>query len=208
MLTKVTGEILLATNNAGKVLELRQLLSDLGGVRLLTPREAGISLDVEETGSTYQENVGLKAAAFVHASGIVTLADDSGLEVDALDGQPGIHSARYASQPGATDSDRRAYLLENLAGKPHPWDAHFVAWVALAVPGEEVRFWEGQCQGEIIPEERGSNGFGYDPIFYIPEMGKTMAELNDDEKNALSHRGNAVRAALPAIRELFGAAID
>jgi len=200
---KLKKTLLLATNNAGKLRELRQLLSELSGVQLLSPHEIGLELDVKETGSTYAENASLKAAAFAKQSGLIVIADDSGLEVDALGGAPGIRSARYSPEPGATDSDRRALLLENLGGNPRPWTARFRAWVAIAVPGAAIRQVEGVCEGEIIPEERGENGFGYDPIFWIPLKGCTMAELADDEKNAISHRGNAVRAALPILEEIF-----
>ena len=203
MLSNLKGEILLATNNAGKLLELRQLLINIPDLTLLSPAEMGINLDVEETGNTYAENASLKAAAFLQASGIVTLADDSGLEVAALNGEPGLRSKRYAGVPGASDADRRAFLLKNLAGRPRPWTARFVAWVALAIPDEKIRLWEGICPGEIIPEERGNNGFGYDPIFFIPAAGKTMAEFSDKDKNALSHRGNAVKAALPELESLL-----
>ena len=205
MLTKLKGELLIATNNAGKLLEMQQLLAELEGVTLLTPRDAGIDLDVAETGNTYAENAGLKAAAFMKASGLPTLADDSGLEVVALNGAPGLHSKRYSGQPGATDADRRAFLLANLAEYPRPWTARFVAWVAFGVPGSGLSYWEGICPGEIIPEERGTNGFGYDPIFSIHSAGRTMAELSDEEKNAVSHRGNAIRAALPALKDFFSA---
>jgi XTP/dITP diphosphohydrolase len=200
---KLKKILLLATNNAGKLRELRQLLSKLSGVQLLSPQEIGLELEVRETGSTYAENASLKAAAFAKRSGLIVIADDSGLEVDALGGAPGIRSARYSPLPGATDSDRRALLLENLGGHPRPWTARFRAWVAIAVPGEAIRQVEGICEGEIIPEERGENGFGYDPIFWIPLKGRTMAELTDDEKNAISHRGNAVREALPILEEMF-----
>jgi XTP/dITP diphosphohydrolase len=200
---KLKKTLLLATNNAGKLRELRQLLSELSGVQLLSPQEIGLELEVRETGSTYAENASLKAAAFAKRSGLIVIADDSGLEVDVLGGAPGIRSARYSPLPGATDSDRRALLLENLGGHPRPWTARFRAWVAIAVPGEAIRQVEGICEGEIIPEERGDNGFGYDPIFWIPLKGRTMAELTDDEKNAISHRGNAVREALPILEEMF-----
>lgn len=203
MLSKLKGEILLATNNAGKLLELRQLLAELPGVALHSPTDLGLDLDPEETGTSYAENAALKARAFVRASGLVTLVDDSGLEVAALDGAPGLHSKRYTGTPGATDADRRQALIANLTGQPRPWSARFVAVVALAVPGEDLRFYEGECRGEIIPAERGSNGFGYDPIFWFPDRARTMAELSDGEKNAVSHRGNAVRAALPALREIL-----
>jgi len=123
--------------------------------------------------------------------------------VDALDGQPGLHSARYLSIPGASDADRRVYLLKNLAEKPHPWPAHFHCSVAVAAPGEDMVFAEGICPGEIINEERGSNGFGYDPLFLVAGTGRTMAELSMDEKNQLSHRARAVHAAIPLIQVLL-----
>jgi XTP/dITP diphosphohydrolase len=195
-------KLLLATNNAGKALELRQLLAPLPQITILTPKDLGLDLHVDETGATYAENAALKALTFVQASGLVTLADDSGLEVDALDGAPGLHSARYSPKPGATDADRRAFLLENLAGIPRPWTARVRAVIAVVVPGEEPLFAEGTCEGEIIPEERGTNGFGYDPIFFMPDKGRTMAELSDEEKNLVSHRGNAVRAGMGTISRL------
>jgi XTP/dITP diphosphohydrolase len=160
-------------------------------------------LDVEETGSRYEENAALKAVAFCNASGLIALADDSGLEVDALDGEPGVRSARYSPRPGDTDAGRRAYLLSRLKGQPRPWSAHFHCTVAVAVPQGGLYFHEGQVYGEIIPEERGTNGFGYDPIFLVPELNKTMAELTMAEKNLLSHRARAVRAALPTLISLF-----
>lgn len=203
MLTKLKGELLIATNNAGKLLEMQQLLAELEGVTLLAPREVGIDIDVPETGTTYAENAALKASAYMRASGLPTLADDSGLEVDALNGAPGLHSKRYSSKPNATDADRRAFLVANLAEFPRPWSARFVACVAFGVPGGELSFWEGACSGEIIPEQRGTNGFGYDPIFYFTAEGRTMAELSDAEKNAVSHRGNAIRAALPTLRKHY-----
>lgn len=194
-------KLLLATNNKGKRDEIQALLGDLD-IELVTPADIGLSLDVTEDGATYAENATLKAVAFARASGLASMADDSGLEVNALGGQPGLHSARYAPQPGATDADRRAYLLENLERHPRPWEAHFHCTVALSTPDGEVRLAQGDCPGEIIPTERGSNGFGYDPIFLIPELGRTMAELTMDEKNRLSHRARAVKAALPLIRAL------
>jgi len=204
MQTQLQKVLLLATNNPGKRKELCQLLGNLPKIELVTPKERGISLAIEETGSTYRANAALKAQAYAQASSLVVLADDSGLEVDALDGAPGLYSARYSGQPGATDAHRRAFLLRNLEGIPRPWMARFRAVVAVAVPGEEIRFAEGVCEGEIIPDERGSNGFGYDPIFYMPELNRTMAELSDEEKNRVSHRGRAVRAAMPILREVFG----
>ena len=195
------NRLLIATNNRGKVEELRALLHDLP-VQLVTPLEINLELDVLEDGSTYAENAGKKALAFAQASGLVSLADDSGLEVEALGGAPGLYSARYLSKPGATDADRRAYLLKNLGNKPRPWQARFRATVAIAVPGQRVQLAEGDCRGEIIPEERGTGGFGYDPIFFIPELGRTMAELDMDEKNRVSHRARAMMNARPFLEKL------
>ena len=203
MLSKLQGNLLLGTGNLGKIAELRQILGDLEGVRLLTLSDVGANFDVKETGTSYTENAALKAKAYAEASGMICIADDSGLEVDALDGAPGVYSKRYSPQPGATDADRRRYLVENLLPHSRPWTARFRAWVAVQVPGEPTVFAEGKCEGLIIPEDRGSNGFGYDPIFYIPEMERTMAELTDDEKNAVSHRGNAARAAIPILKNIF-----
>ncbi len=195
-------KLLIATNNKGKVKELQDLLKGLD-VELVTPAGIDLKLDVDEDGADYAENAAKKAIAFAQASGLVSLADDSGLEVDALDGAPGLYSARYHPKPGATDADRRAYMLENLQGKPRPWKAHFHATIAIAVPAADVHFAEGNCYGEIIPEERGTGGFGYDPIFLFPELNKTMAELEMDEKNRLSHRAKAVMNAIPVLKKLF-----
>jgi len=192
------AQLLLATNNRGKRVEIQSLLQDLD-LELLIPVDLGLTLEVEETGQTYAENAGLKAKAFLQSSGLPVLADDSGLEVDALNGAPGLHSARFSPKPGATDADRRRLLKERLLPHPRPWTARFRCTVALAFPGQEMRFVEGVCPGEIIPEERGSNGFGYDPIFYLPEIGLTMAELSMEQKNRLSHRGRAVLAARPIL---------
>jgi XTP/dITP diphosphohydrolase len=190
--------ILLGTNNKGKLRELREILDPLG-VRLVSPAEIGLQLEVEEHGSTYHENAALKAIAFAQTSGLLTLADDSGVEVDALGGAPGLHSARYSPLPNASDADRRAYLLQNLKGYGRPWEARFRCIIAIAQPGEEIAYAEGICPGEIIPEERGDGGFGYDPVFYLPEYGKTMAELPTEEKNRISHRARAAQAAVPIL---------
>jgi XTP/dITP diphosphohydrolase len=195
-------KLLIASTNRGKLREFQEILSG-EPYDLFLPADLGFALTVEETGMTYRENAALKARAFAQASGLITLSDDSGLEVQALGGAPGLHSARYAPQPGATDADRRAYLLENLRGKPRPWLARFVCTVAIATPQGEIFFTEGECPGEIIPEERGTHGFGYDPIFYFPERGMTMAELPPEEKNRISHRARAVRAAVPILRQLL-----
>jgi XTP/dITP diphosphohydrolase len=194
--------ILLATNNRGKVREIQALLDDLG-LTLLLPADIGLELHIPEDGQTYAENAARKALAFARASRLVTLGDDSGLELDALCGKPGLYSARFAPWPDASDADRRAYLLQRLQGKPRPWTARFRATVAVATPAGEVRYAMGECKGEIIPEERGTNGFGYDPIFLIPALGRTMAELSMDEKNRLSHRALAMMNARPILLEML-----
>ena len=196
------NKLLIATNNKGKVLELQELLND-SGIEFVTPAQINLQLDVEEDGLTYQENAGKKAIAFAQSSGLISLADDSGLEVNALGGAPGLYSARYSPKPSATDADRRAFLLENLKDKPRPWTAHFHATIAIAQPNGAVEFVEGNCHGEIIPEERGTGGFGYDAIFFMPELGRTMAELDMDEKNRLSHRARAVITAMPILKRIF-----
>jgi len=214
---KQKSKLLIATNNKGKLTEIRAILRDLE-VELLSPANLGLELDVEEDGQTYAENAAKKALAFSQASGLLSLADDSGLEVDALGGAPGLYSARYSPPPsppvfledggrvrgGATDKDRRAYLLKNLNGIPRPWRARFRATVAVAGPGRSVQLAEGICLGEIIPDERGTGGFGYDPIFLVEGTDQTMSELEMEEKNRLSHRGQALLNILPILSELFG----
>ena len=199
-----SSRLLIATNNQGKVKELQDLLGDTG-IELITPVQINLDLDVIEDGQTYAENATKKAVAFAHASGLISLADDSGLEVDALDGAPGLYSARYGSSHGGklSDKDRRDYLIQNLRGKPHPWTARFHATIAIAGPDGEIHLSEGLCEGEIIPEERGTGGFGYDPIFLLSELGKTMAELSMEEKNHLSHRARAVMRAKKGLKLLF-----
>lgn len=197
-------KLLLASHNRGKLLEIQALLADLQ-LELVSPMDLGLSLHVLEDGQTYQENAARKALAFAQAAGILSLADDSGLEVDALDGLPGLHSARFSPVPGATDQDRRALLLQKLQGKPQPWRACFRCVVALSSASGEMWFTEGVCPGVIIPEERGQNGFGFDPLFFLPELGKTMAELSMEEKNRLSHRARAVLAARSILQRFISA---
>jgi len=194
--------MLIATNNKGKVDEIKALLNGLG-LTLFTPDDLRLTLEVSEDGQTYAENASKKALFFARASGMIALGDDSGLEVDALGGQPGLHSHRFSPTPNATDLDRRKYLLDQLSGKPRPWTARFRATVAIALPTGEVKLAEGFCEGEIVPEERGTNGFGYDPVFYIPELRHTMAELEMEEKNRLSHRARAVQNAIPILIKLI-----
>jgi XTP/dITP diphosphohydrolase len=196
------SKLLIASNNQGKLLEIKALLADMD-VELLTPVQLHINIEVDEVGKTYAENAALKGRAFAHVSGLLTLADDTGLEVDALNGLPGLRSARFAPQSDATDADRRAYLLARLQGMPRPWLARFRCTVAIVAPSGKARFMEGVCEGEITPQERGRHGFGYDPIFMITGLNRTMAELSMDEKNRLSHRSNAVRAARPILEDLL-----
>ena len=199
------NKLLIATNNKGKIKELHELLDNMG-IELVTPAQIDLDLDVVEDGLTYAENATKKAVAFAGASGLISLADDSGLEVDALNGEPGLYSARYGSTNGEklSNGERREFLIKNLQGKPRPWTARFHATIAIATPGnvtlreaqgleqnqrvtsqsENVYLAEGWCEGEIIPEERGTGGFGYDPIFLLPELGKTTAELSMEEKTA------------------------
>jgi XTP/dITP diphosphohydrolase len=196
------SKLLLASQNAGKLREMKALLKNVP-IDLITPVDLGLHLVVKEEGHTYAENAAHKALVYARHSGLVALADDSGLEVDALNGAPGLYSARYAPQRGATDADRRAYLLQQIEGSPRPWRARFRCTIAVATPSGEVHHTEGTCPGELIPEERGQGGFGYDPIFLIPEMGRTMAELTLEEKNRLSHRARAVQAAIPLLSKLI-----
>ena len=191
---------IVATGNKGKINELYAILSDLK-VELVTPADVGIQLDVAETGQTYEENARLKALAAAEASGLTALGDDSGLEVDVLGGAPGLYSARYAGA-GASDAVRRSKLIGALRSAPAPRLARFRCALVVAAPAGEVRVFEGTCEGEIILEERGQNGFGYDPIFYIPAYQRTMAELPAEVKNQISHRARAALAALPYLKRL------
>jgi XTP/dITP diphosphohydrolase len=198
------NKLLIATNNQGKIKELHELLDDLG-IDLVTPSQIGLDLDVIEDGHTYAENATKKAVAFAKASNLISLADDSGLEVDALDGAPGLYSARYGSTNGEklSDTGRRQYLLNKLQDQPRPWTARFHATIAIGIPNGEVHLTVGICEGEIIPTERGTGGFGYDPIFLLPELGRTMSELSMDEKNHLSHRAKGVMNAKGTLETLF-----
>lgn len=189
-------ELLIGSSNPGKQAEIAALLAR-HGVSLLTPQQLGLQIEIEETGSNYRQNAALKARGYAQAAGRWTLADDTGLEVDALHGQPGLHSARF----GPSAPERLARLLDELREHPRPWTARFRAVVALAGPQDELEFGSGECAGEIIPEQRGQGGFGYDPIFLVAGTGRTMAELSMAEKNQLSHRARAVQQLLPVILE-------
>jgi len=186
----------LASENQGKLRELRTLVGDIAEVHDLSPYDLTLP---DETGETFAENARAKAEFVSAATGLLALADDSGLEVDALDGLPGVRTARYAGE-GATDAANRQKLLAALAETPDDErGARFVSFVAVARPDEKTLLFAGTCDGAIAREERGDGGFGYDCIFRLPD-GRTMAELSAEEKNAISHRGEAMRAALPALR--------
>lgn len=189
-------QLLIATTNQGKITEISDLLQELD-LDLLTPQAIHLDLTVEETGATYLENARLKALAYSRATDLPTLADDTGLEVAALAGQPGLHSARFIPDPHATDRDRRALLLQKLSPFPRPWQARFICVAALALPGQEIIFKEGVCPGEIVPQEHGQHGFGYDAIFLVAGTQHTMAQLELSHKNRISHRAQAIRALYP-----------
>jgi XTP/dITP diphosphohydrolase len=195
-------KLLVATHNAGKVREYRQLLADLP-LEVTYLDEEGVDFDVEETGESFTENAVQKAAAYAEATGLWTWADDSGLEVDALDGAPGIRSSRYAG-PGASDEDRYRKLLRELEGVP--WEARtarFRCVVAITTPEGEVRSAPGRCEGIIGFKPRGSHGFGYDPVFFMPQFDRTMAELSPEVKNRISHRARAAQEAKKLLREML-----
>jgi XTP/dITP diphosphohydrolase len=198
--------LLLATNNKGKVEEFRQLLKGMCK-QIVSLAEAGVSNVVEESGASFEENALIKAVEYARQTGMIALADDSGLEVDALGGEPGIRSARYAGA-GASDEDRVRFLLSRLAGvPPERRGARFRCVIALATPEGKTATCEGQCEGVIALEPKGTHGFGYDPVFYFPQFGKTMAELTPEEKAKVSHRGRAAVKvprlfSLPAFSQL------
>ena len=195
--------LLVATRNAGKVIEYSEMLAALD-VDWISLDDAGITIDVEESGDSFLANAILKAQAYAGMTGLLTLADDSGLEVDALDGAPGIFTARYGG-PGLSPVQRYEYLLHNL--KDVPWvqrSARFRCVIAIA--SEDKRLLasaDGICEGMIASMPSGDGGFGYDPVFYLPERGLTMAQLPSAEKHVISHRGQALQAIEPALREIL-----
>jgi len=195
-------KLLLATNNKGKVREYKHMLKELP-FELVSPAELGINTEVEEVGESLEENARLKATTLARESQLLTLADDSGLEVDALGGEPGRLSARYAGE-GASDEDRVDYLLSRLKDVPEgKRSARFRCVIAIAGADGEVELCSGECEGVITLEPRGEEGFGYDPIFYLPGLGKTMAELSLEEKNGVSHRGRAAEEAIKLLRRKY-----
>ena len=183
-------KFVLASHNKGKLAEMQAILGELG-VEVVMPADVGVDIDVEETGTTFAENAGLKAQAIMQASGLPAIADDSGLCVDWLQGAPGIYSARY----GGLDSDpeRCRLLLSNMRGATNR-AAHFHTSIVCAFPNGDTLTAEGDCAGTIAFAPMGDGGFGYDPVFFVPSLRKTFAQLTAEEKNAISHRGSALRA--------------
>ena len=193
-------KLILASNNANKLREFRSLVADLD-IELLSQKEAGCDFEVEETGTTFEENAYLKASAVTEATGIAAVADDSGLCVDALGGEPGIYSARYGLGHAASDEERYRYLLQKMEGVEDR-SARFVCCICCTFPDGSVIRSRGECEGEILLAPKGQNGFGYDPVFHPLCLDKSMAELSPEEKNAISHRGKALRAFIEELRKL------
>lgn len=192
-------KLVLASKNPHKLREMETILSQLG-LEVVLESQVGVDVDVEETGTTFAENALLKARAVMEASGMAAIADDSGLMVDALDGAPGVYSARYGHL--ASDQARTAYLLKNMEQVPEgKRTARFVSAIACVLPDGRTVTAQGTCDGEILFAPRGENGFGYDPVFYAPELGKTFSEAAPEEKNAISHRGRALNAFLTSWKE-------
>lgn len=190
-------KFVLASHNRAKMKEMQDILADCG-VEVVLQSDVGLSLEPEETGATFLENARIKAQAVMEASGLPALADDSGLCVDWLQGAPGIYSARYGG--ASTDAERYTLLLENLRGATNR-AAHFHTAIVCLFPGGGEVCAEGDCYGTIAYAPRGEGGFGYDPVFYVPELCKTFAQLTPEEKNAISHRGNALRAFAEKLKE-------
>lgn len=191
------SRVVLATGNKGKLRDFALLFAD-SGIELSVPADHGVDIDVEETGSTFEENALLKARAHARLLELPVLSDDSGLAVEALGGAPGVYSARYAGTP-CDDHANNMKVVGELAGVENR-RAAFVAVLALVLPGGEELLATGECEGRIIDEERGENGFGYDAIFYRDDLGCTFGEARPQEKNARSHRAAAVRALLAKLR--------
>ncbi len=195
--------IIFATGNEGKMREIRMILSDLG-IPVVSMKEAGITAGIEENGTSFQENAVIKARAIMEKTGEIVLADDSGLEIDYLDGAPGIYSARFMGEDTSYDIKNQA-LLDKLEGVPEEKrTARFVCVIACALPDGRILTSWGTMEGVIGHRVQGGNGFGYDPIFFLPEYGKSSAEITPEQKNQLSHRGKALRAMKEQLRALNG----
>ena len=184
-------KLVLASKNAHKLVEMKDILSQLG-MEVVLESDVGVDVDVEETGATFEENAYLKAHAVMEASGLPAIADDSGLCVDALNGAPGVYSARYGG-PGLDDTGRYKLLLENMRGQLDR-RCKFVSAICCCFPNGDRVEARGECAGTLAYAPKGEDGFGYDPVFFVPGLKKTFAELSPEEKNAISHRGNALKA--------------
>lgn len=184
-------KLVLASQNQKKLKEMRQILGELG-IEVCLQSDVGVSIDVEETGTTFEENSLLKAQAVMEATGLPAIADDSGLCVDALGGAPGVYSARYGGE-GLDDTGRYRLLLENMRGQS-PRSARFVSVITCCFPDGEIITARGECEGTLAYAPQGEGGFGYDPIFFVPELRKTFSQLSAEEKNAISHRGKALES--------------
>lgn len=196
--------IIFATGNEHKMIEIRSIIGNLG-YEILSMKEAGIDVDIVEDGNTFEENAMIKAKALMELTGDIVLADDSGLVIDYLNGEPGIYSARYLGEDTSYDV-KNSIILERLEGVPDDKrTARFVCAIAAAFPNGQTYVKCGTIEGIIGHEIKGENGFGYDPIFFLPERGCTTAQLTDDEKNAISHRGKALRLMAEVIKEYEGA---
>ena len=194
-------KVVLASKNAHKLVEIKQI-TDQFGFDLVLQSELGVDIDVEETGTTFEENSLLKARAVMEATGLPALADDSGIAVDALNGEPGVYSARYGFDDTLDDRGRMMLLLKNTEHVPDGQrQAKFVCVISFITPDGKIIQARGEIHGELTRQPRGENGFGYDPIFYYPPFGKTTAELPAEQKNAVSHRGNALRIFYEKLKE-------
>jgi XTP/dITP diphosphohydrolase len=193
-------ELIIATKNKGKAKEFVELFEPLG-FRVKTLLDYPDAPDIEETGETFEENALLKAAGISNIFQKIVIADDSGLVIDALDGRPGVYSARYAGTNKDDEANIQKVLFEMKDVPEEKRTAHFHCTLALVVPGKDPVIVEGTCNGLILTEKRGNNGFGYDPIFYLPHLKKTMAEMTSEEKNQISHRGNAIRKLYEHVQE-------
>ena len=194
-------QVVIATKNKGKAQDFEALFQPLG-FEVVTMFDVAPDMEIEETGTTFEENAVLKAETLAKELNMIVIADDSGLAVDALDGAPGVYSARYAGDHD--DEANIVKVLENLAGVPEEKrTARFMCALAIAGPEMDTTTVFGTCEGVILQEKRGTNGFGYDPIFFIPELGRAMAELTPEEKGSISHRGNAIRKLAQALPTLL-----
>lgn len=196
-------KMILASNNAHKMSEMRAILADLG-VELMSQREAGCDFEVDETGTTFEENAYLKAIAVTNATGMPAIADDSGLEVDYLNGEPGVYSARYSGSHEHTDQQRNEYLLKKLEGVPlEQRTARFVSCICCTFPNGDVLRARGTMEGKIMFAPEGKNGFGYDPLFLADGQTVTNGLLTPEQKNAISHRGKALRILQEELRNYY-----